>query len=124
MGYRKFKGKRGIVVEYIPKQGDIIYLEFDPQAGHEQSGRRPALVVSNNFFNNFVGLAMVCPITNTNKGFPLHVQLDERTHTTGVIMCDQSKTLDITARGAVFKEQVPEDIIEEVVDILIGIIER
>lgn len=108
---------------YIPEQGDIILLEFDPQAGHEQKGRRPAFVASNNIFNQFTKMAIVCPITNTNKGFPLHVRLDERTKTTGVIMCEQAKSLDISARNASFLEKVPEDILEEVIDILIGFIE-
>jgi Growth inhibitor len=110
-------------MEYIPKQGDIITLEFDPQAGHEQKGKRPAIVVSNNIFNGFAKMAMVCPITNTNRGFPLHVALDERTATTGVILCEQVKSLDISARNAVFKEKVPPDIIEEVVDIIYGFVE-
>jgi mRNA interferase MazF len=112
-----------MVMSYTPEQGDIILLEFDPQVGHEQKGRRPALVVSNNTFNGFTKIAMVCPITNTNKGFPLHVSLDSRTTTTGVIMCEQVKTLDIYARNAVFKEKAPDDIIEEVIDMLIGFIE-
>ncbi len=108
---------------YLPEQGDIITLDFDPQAGHEQKGRRPALVVSNNIFNSFTKMAMVCPITNTERGFPLHVTLDERITTTGVIMCEQVKTLDILARDAAFKEKVPEDIVKEIIDILFGFIE-
>jgi mRNA interferase MazF len=108
---------------YIPEQGDIIFLEFDPQAGHEQKGRRPAFVMSNNTFNQFTKIAIVCPITNTNRRFPLHVPLDERTKTTGVIMCEQAKSLDITARNASFFEKAPKDILEEVVDILIGFVE-
>ncbi|MBS4025067.1 MAG: type II toxin-antitoxin system PemK/MazF family toxin [Clostridia bacterium] len=108
---------------YIPEQGDIILLQFDPQAGHEQKGRRPAFVVSNNTFNQFTKLAMVCPITNTNKGFPLHVPLDDRTNTIGVIMCEQVKSLDITARNALFLEKAPADILEEVTDIIIGFVE-
>lgn len=110
-------------MEYIPKQGDIILLRFDPQAGHEQKGKRPALVASNNTFNGFTNMAIVCPITNSERNFPLHVELDERTKTTGFIMCEQSKTLDINARNAIFLEPAPLDIIEEVVDILIGCIE-
>ena len=110
-------------MDYIPEQGDIILLEFDPQAGHEQKGRRPAFVVSNNTFNSFTKLAMVCPITNTKKGFPLHVSLDERTKTIGVVMCEQVKALDMLARKASFLEKAPEDISEEVVDILIGFVE-
>ncbi|KJS16958.1 MAG: toxin MazF [Peptococcaceae bacterium BRH_c4b] len=108
---------------YIPEQGDIIFLEFDPQEGHEQKGRRPAFVVSNNTFNQLTKIAIVCPITNTNREFPLHVPLDERTKTTGVVMCEQAKSLDITARNASFLEKAPKDILEEVVDILIGFVE-
>ncbi len=69
-------------------------------------------------------MAMVCPITNTNRNFPLHVELDERTETTGVIMCEQVKALDIHARNVSFNEKVPSEIVEEVVDILIGFIEK
>lgn len=108
---------------YIPEQGDIVYLEFDPQAGHEQRGRRPAFVVSNNTFNQFTKMAIVCPITNTNKGFPLHVPLDERTKTTGVIMCEQTKSLDVAARKAAFLEKAPVDITKEVLDVLMALIE-
>lgn len=109
---------------YIPNQGDIITLEFDSQAGHEQKGRRPALVVSNNTFNNFTNIAMVCPITNTNRGFPLHVPLDERTKTNGAIMCEQVKSLDIRARNALYQEKAPVDVMEEVLDILVGFLEK
>ncbi len=108
---------------YIPEQGDIIFLKFDPQIGREQKGNRPAFVVSNNTFNQFTKLAIVCPITNTDRGFPLHVSLDERTKTTGVIMCDQAKSLDVSARGIAFVEKVPEDIVKEVIDILIASVE-
>ena len=108
---------------YIPEQGDIVFLEFDPQAGHEQRGKRPALVVSNNAYNQFTKIAMVCPIANTNRDFPLHVKLDERIKTTGVIMCEQVKALDIHARNASFYEKAPNDIIEEVIDIIIGFVE-
>jgi mRNA interferase MazF len=108
---------------YIPEQGDIIYIEFNPQAGHEQKGKRPALVVSNFTYNRFTKLAMVCPITNTNREFPLHLPLDERTKTTGVIMCEQVKSLDIYARDASYYEKAPTDIIEEALDIIFGFIE-
>ena len=104
-------------------QGDIIWLDFDPQAGHEQKGRRPALVVSNETFNNFSNLAIVCPITNTHKNYPFHIKLDNRTKTTGVILCDQARTLDIKARNYELIETVPADILFEVVDIVSGFIE-
>ncbi|MDD4801621.1 MAG: type II toxin-antitoxin system PemK/MazF family toxin [Syntrophomonas sp.] len=110
-------------MNYTPEQGDVVTLEFDPQVGHEQKGRRPAIVVSNKTFNKFTGMAIVCPITNTKKGFPLHVSLDERTATTGVIMCEQVKSLDISARHIIYKEKAPIEMVEEVLDILIGFIE-
>ena len=105
------------------KQGDIIWLDFDPQIGHEQKGRRPALVVSNETFNRFSNLAIVCPITNTNKEYPFHVKLDERTKTTGVILSDQARTLDIKARNYEFIEKTSDDILFEVIDIIGGFIE-
>ena len=109
---------------YIPEQGDIVNLDFNPQAGHEQRGNRPALVVSNNTFNRCTHIAVVCPITNTDREFPLHIPLDDKTSTTGVIMCEQAKSLDITARNAVFKEKAPSDILEEVIDVIIGFFEK
>jgi len=105
------------------KQGYIIWLDFDPQIGHEQKGRRPALVVSNETFNNFSNLAIVCPITNTNKDYPFHVKLDDRTKTTGFILSDHARTLDINARNYEFIEKVPDDILSEVIDIINGFIE-
>jgi len=108
---------------YVPAQGDIILVDFNPQVGHEQKGKRPALVVSNHTFNNFTKVAMLCPITNTNRSFPLHVNLDNRTKTSGVIMCEQVKSLDFLARDGIFCEKAPKDIVEEVVDIIVGFTE-
>ncbi len=107
----------------IFEQGDIIYMDFDPQSGHEQKGRRPALVVSNNLFNRISSLTMVCPITHTDRGHPLHVRLDSRTKTDGVILCDQVRMLDAASRRASYEEKAPADIVAEVVDIIAGIIE-
>ncbi len=102
----------------IFNQGDIITMNFNPQQGHEQSGKRPAVILSNNILNNHSSLALVCPITNTNKQHPFHIELDERTVTTGVILCDQAKMLDIRARNAEFKEKCPEDIWTEAVELI------
>ena len=106
------------------KQGSIIWLDFDPQIGHEQKGRRPALVISNNIFNNFSKLAIVCPITNVDKNHPFHIKLNDKTKTKGVILCDQVRTLDIKARKCEFIENVPEDILLEAIDIIYGFIEK
>lgn len=104
-------------------QGDIITLNFDPQAGYEQKGYRPALVVSNEKFNKFSKMVMVCPITTTDKNHPFHVKLDDNTKTTGVILCDQSRILDINARNFEFMEKAPKEIVYEVVDIINSFIE-
>lgn len=106
------------------KQGDIIKLNFNPQAGHEQSGRRPALVISNSSFTKITRVAaMVCPITNTDKNLPFHIKLDYRTQTTGVVLCDQAKIFDIRARSFEFVEEAPKDIVMEVIDVINGFIE-
>ena len=80
------------------KQGTIIKINFNPQSGHEQAGYRPAVVISNDVFNEKTKLSIVCPITNTDKHFPLHISLDERTNTTGVILCEHIKSLDLNSR--------------------------
>ena len=106
------------------EQGDIIWLNFSPQAGHEQSGRRPALVISNTSFTQITQkAAMVCPITNTNRSLPFHVTLDDKTQTTGVILCDQAKIVDIQTRNCEFIEKAPKDIVLEVIDIIHSFIE-
>ena len=105
------------------EQGDIVYMDFDPQAGHEQRGRRPALVVSSDLFNRGNSLTMVCPITHTDRGSPFHIRLDDRTETDGVVMCDQVRMLDLNSRRAAFEEKAPDDVLAEAVDIIRGIIE-
>lgn len=105
------------------KQGSIIKINFNPQSDHEQAGYRPGLVVSNDFFNQKTNMTIVCPITNTNNKFPLHVPLDHRTQTTGVILCEQLRSLDIEAYGYHFIEMVPGDILENVIDIVFAEIE-
>lgn len=98
-------------MSYVPRQGDIVTMNFSPQSGHEQRGARPALVVSNDSFFKFTHMSIVCPITNTDNGFPLHIPLDVRTKTTGVIECEQCKSLDIISRDAAYRESLPPDIL-------------
>jgi len=98
-------------------------INFDPQTGHEQKGRRPGLIVSNDQFHKRANMAMVCPITNTISGFPTHIALDHRTSTTGEIMCEQVKCLDIIARDATFKEAAPDDITDEAIDLICSFVE-
>ena len=102
------------------EQGDIIVMDFNPQQGHEQRGRRPAIVLSNNILNQHSALVLVCPITNTNKKHPFHIELDRRTETTGVILCDQAKILDVKARNARLQEKCPDDIWKDARNLLIS----
>jgi len=107
---------------YVPRKGDFIALTFDPQAGHEQKGRRPALVISNTAFNEKTGLAFVCPVTNTYRGVPLHVPVPEDCALTGVVMVDQAKSIDFVARKAKYIEKAPAAVLNETLAILDSII--
>jgi mRNA interferase MazF len=103
---------------YLPSQGDLVSLDFDPQSGHEQKGRRPSLVVSKEAFNKSTGMAICCPITNTDRGVPLHVPVANRTSLTGFVMCDQVKSLDFRSRGMKLIEQAPQEVLDDVLSIL------
>lgn len=106
------------------RQGDIVKVNFDPQAGHEQAGYRPALVISNDFFNQKTNIVIVCPITNTRNRFPLHIPLDDRTETTGVILCEHIKALDLNARGYRVVEALPKDLLSKVIGVVFSQIEE
>lgn len=97
--------------KYVPDRGDAIWLELNPQAGHEQAGRRPALVLSPRAYNERVGLALVCPITNQAKGYPFEVEIPAGHKVTGVVLADQVKSLDWVARRAVFIDTVPATVV-------------
>ena len=99
---------------HIPERGDIVWLEFDPQAGHEQDGHRPAMVVSPKAYNEKVGLALFCPITSTIKGYPFEVVLPENHEVSGAILSDQIKSLDWRVRKAKLLGIAPQDVLEEV----------
>lgn len=99
---------------YIPRKGDFLTLSFDPQAGHEQKGRRPALVISNDLFNQHTGLAIVCPLTNTDRGFPFHLRVPGEASLTGFVMVEQVKSIDYVMRRASFVEQAPVELVDDV----------
>ena len=86
--------------EYIPQRGDVVWITLNPQAGHEQAGRRPAVVLSPAAYNSKVGLAMLCPVTNQVKGYPFEVIIPASLAITGAILSDQVKSLDWRARNA------------------------
>lgn len=106
------------MAKYIPEKGDFIIVTFDPQAGHEQKGRRPALVISNTLFNKHTGLAMVCPITNTCRNFPFHITIPDHSLVTGYIMVEQVKSIDFITRKVKYVEKAPLKIVHDVLGIL------
>ena len=103
-----------MVANYVPDCGDVIWLNFDPQAGHEQAGHRPALALSPKAYNGKTGLCLVVPITNQGKGYPFELTLPPACQTTGVVLCDQIRSLDWKARNAALKEKVGQDFAREV----------
>ena len=103
-----------MVRKYIPERGDIVWLEFNPQAGYEQAGHRPALVLSPKAYNEKVGLALFCPITSNVKGYPFEVVLPEKHKVSGAILSDQIKSLDWQVRKAKLMACTPKDVLEEV----------
>jgi mRNA interferase MazF len=103
---------------YVPRKGDLVALTFDPQSGHEQSGRRPALVVSNDLFNTHTGLCIACPITNTRREYPFHVSIPAGVEVTGVVMVEQVKSIDFRTRNAKRIGGAPAPLLEEVLSIL------
>ena len=99
---------------YVPERGDVVWIHFSPQAGHEQAERRPALVISPRAYNGRVGLALVCPITSQVKGYPFEVALAAGGKVGGVVLSDQVRSLDWRARQADFVDRVPSSVLTEV----------
>ena len=99
---------------YVPRQGDIVWITLTPQRGHEQSGRRPAVVLSPESYNRKTGLTILCPITNQIKGYPFEVQLPSSDLVTGAILSDQVKSLDWRMRDVEFICRLPDIIVNEI----------
>ncbi len=111
-----------MVTPYIPERGDIVWITFQPQAGHEQAGQRPALVLSPAAYNGKVGWALLCPITSQVKGYPFEVAIPEDLPTTGVILADQVKSLDWRARRVEFRHRAPDSVVDEVLQKLVALL--
>jgi mRNA interferase MazF len=107
----------------VPDRGDVVWLEFNPQAGSEQAGHRPALVISPKSYNRRAGLAIVCPITSRMKGYPFEVELPHGLEAKGVILCDQVKSLDWRARRATRFGSVPDPVMEDVTARILALID-
>ncbi|MBS1769699.1 MAG: endoribonuclease MazF [Acidobacteria bacterium] len=101
---------------YVPDRGDLVWLSFDPQAGHEQAGRRPALVLSPMAYNDKTGLCLVCPITSRIKGYPFEVSIPKNAKVTGVVLADQVKSLDWQVRKAELIERSRQIVVEETLE--------
>ncbi len=99
---------------YVPARGDVVWLQFSPQTGHEQAGRRPALVVSPEIYNGKVGLALLCPITSQAKGYPFEVEIPPELGVSGVVLADQVKSLDWRARKATRFAELPASVVRDV----------
>jgi len=100
-------------VSYVPQRGDLVWLTFDPQAGHEQAGRRPAVVLTPQAYNEKVGLAVFCPITSRRKGYPFEVEIPDGLEIHGVVLGDQVKSLDWRSRQAELAAHLPADTMAE-----------
>lgn len=103
---------------YIPQKSDFISVTFDPQSGHEQKGRRPALVVSNYLFNKKTGLAIVCPLTTADRNFPFHAEVVGNPDVHGFVMAEQVKSIDYRSRRAKYLGKASNELIAHVLAIL------
>jgi len=103
------------LVDFAPDRGDIVWLDFDPQAGREQAGQSPALIISPRLYNERVGLALTCPITSRVKGYPFEVPLPEGLKMSGVVLADQVRNLDWRVRNATLIEKLDEAVVARVI---------
>jgi mRNA interferase MazF len=108
---------------YVPDRGDVVWIDFDPQAGHEQAGRRPALVLSPRIYNRPSGLVLLCPITSQAKGYPYEIAVPSGLRVNGVILTDQVKNMAWKQRRAAFLCDMPAEVLDDVVEKLLTLID-
>lgn len=113
-----------MVNKYIPKQGDIIYMDFNPTKGHEQKGKRPAIVISNNSFNDFTKMVIVCPITSNVKDFPTHYLLEDTIKVYGSVLCEHIRSIDYEARKLEFVEKASDNDLISIISLMNACIEE
>lgn len=112
-----------MAASYVPARGDLVWLQFNPQAGHEQAGHRPALVISPSSYNRRVGLAVCCPVTSQVKGYPFEVLLPKGLGVEGAVLSDQIKSLDWRVRKARRIGSVPGDVLQETVGKILALVD-
>lgn len=113
-----------MVKKYIPKQGDVIFLNFNPTKDHEQAGFRPAIVISNNVFNQNTKMVMVCPITSNDKYFPTHYSLEDTKNIHGAVLCEHIRSIDYESRNVKFVEKLSDNDFLSIVTLLNACIEE
>ena len=107
-----------MVSKYIPKQGDIVYINFNPTKGHEQKGYRPAIIVSKDIFNKNTKMVIVCPITSNMKDFPTHYILEDSKKIFGSVLCEHVRSIDIDAREIRFVEKASNNDLISIITLL------
>ena len=112
------RGKEKKSGSYVPGRGDVVWLGFSPQLGHEQAGRRPAVCLSPKSYNQKTGLGLFCPVTSKRKRYPFEVPLPEGIGVEGVVLADQIRSLDWRARRASFIAVLPKDIVREIINMV------
>ena len=113
-----------MVKKYVPKQGDIIYLDLNPTKGHEQYGIRPAIVISNNTFNQFTKMAIVCPITSNTKSFPTHYLLEDTKKISGSVLCEHVRSINYESRNITFVESASDNDFLSIITLMNACIEE
>ena len=113
-----------VAPRYVPEGGDLVWMNFDPQAGYEQAGNRPGVVLSPGLYNRRAGLALVCPITSRSKGYPFEVVIPPGLAVRGVVLADQVRSIDWQARGVRFAGKMPKAIFEQVRERVVALLGR
>lgn len=113
-----------MVKKYIPEQGDVVFLDFNPTKGHEQRGFRPAVVISTNVFNQNTKMVIVCPITSNNKEFPTHYQLEDTKNVQGSVLCEHIRSIDYEIRNLKFVEKLSDNDFISIITLLNACIEE
>lgn len=113
-----------MVSKYAPKQGDIVFLDFNPTLGHEQNGKRPAIVISNNVFNKNTHMIIVCPITSNEKEYPTHYLLEDTKKIMGSVLCEHIRSIDYDIRNVKFIERASDNDILSVITLMSACIEN
>lgn len=111
-----------MTAQYVPQPGDVVWLSFSPQAGREQQGDRPGLVISQRAFHRQTGFAWICPITSRSKGYPFEVPLPDTLTTKGVVLVDQARSLDFRARNIRYIETAPSELLHRVLLLVAAIL--